>query len=258
MYRFPSLQGVVKSVVDPWRQLLLTLVFIIVIVYLFSVWAYFRLQDDFISFDYPEYKELCSSLFFCFINVFDKGIKNYGGVGLWLDYMSAPVPGTVDKERFIFDNIFVVIIWFIMLNIVQGIIYVTFANIREQDKKNEDDLNNKCFICGKEREIVERITEQTFAYHRLMEHNEWNYIHFIAYLTFKEPTEHSGIESHVNALIKSKKIDWIPQQQCLSFSEKEKKEENLVQLQINYAQEMLSKYQRVLKRIRKSLEGQNK
>ena len=240
MYRFPSLQGVVKSIIVPWRALLLTLVFIIVVVYLFSVWAYFRLHYTF--------EDLCDSLFICFITVFDKGIKNYGGVGLWLDYKHfLPKLDTVDIERFFFDNIYVVIIWYIMLNIVQGIIYVTFAIVRETDAINLNDYKNVCFICGKEKEIVERLTERPFNYHRIVEHNEWNYIFFIAYLKFKETTEHSGIESYVFALNIENKIDWIPQQQCISFQIKEKFEEDLVKQGIQNAQDIIQKLQRILK-----------
>ena len=244
MYRFPRLQGVVKSITVPWQGLLLTLVFILVVVYLFSVWAYFRLNY---SFGY-----LCDSLLKCFVTAFDKGIKNYGGVGLWLDYMqSAPKSGAVDIERFFFDNIYVVIIWFIMLNIVQGIIYITFDFVRKIDDKNRNDFENICFICGKEKIMVERLTERSFKFHRKFEHNEWNYIFFIAYLTFKVPTEHSGIESYVFSMIMDEKIEWIPQQQCISFQIKERYEDDLIQQEIDNAQKLIMKYKKKLKILKK-------
>lgn len=245
MYRFPMLQGVVKSVVVPWRALLLTMVFIIVIVYLFSVWGYFRLYDS--------YQTLCNSLLICFVNNFDKGLKNPGGVGMWLDYKTPQVETEIDIERFIFDNLFTIIIWFVMMNIVQGIIYMTFAVVRYEDDTNLNDFQNICFICGKQKEMVERLTERSFIYHRQLEHNEWNYIFFLAYLEFKEQTEHSGIESYVFELNKEMKIDWIPQEDCISFQVKDKQEENSLMESLNSANETLVKYQRILKNFRKSL-----
>lgn len=216
MYRFPSLQNVVKAIYIPWKSLVLTLVFILVIVYLFSVWAYVRLSEHFVG--------NCDSLLLCFATVFDKGFKNSGGIGMWLDLVYPPIPGEVHIERFFFDNLFTIILLWIMMNIIQGIIIVTFAVVREIDASNLADINNKCLICGKEKEEIERSSGKTFKYHREAVHNEWNYVFFLTYLEFKENTEHTGIESYVYQQNKNKCIDWVPLEQGIGFTENEEVE----------------------------------
>lgn len=48
----------------------------------------------------------------------------------------------------------------IMINIVSGIIIDTFGSIREEDKKFKEDVNNTCFICGNNRETLDKAFEQ--------------------------------------------------------------------------------------------------
>ena len=69
-----TLQEVVMSIILPGKQLLLTLCFILIIVYYFSIWAYLRLNDFYVSY--------CSSLLNCFRTTFDQGFKNSGGIGM--------------------------------------------------------------------------------------------------------------------------------------------------------------------------------
>ena len=74
----------------------------IIIVYLFSIWAYVFLEDSFIVY--------CDSLFMCFKTVFDQGIKNSGGIGQFLDYLAPPPADTIDYQRFFYDNLHEIII----------------------------------------------------------------------------------------------------------------------------------------------------
>lgn len=213
LYRDPSLQSVVMSVVLPWRSLVLTLVLIIIIVYLFSIWAYVQFYKDFYL--------ACDSLLMCFRTTFDQGFKNSGGIGMWLDYMPWYSGEVTPKEliipRFFYDDLFMIIIVIIMLNIVLGLIIDTFAVLRENDEVSIKDREKKCFICGKEKEEIERLTRQPFRVHTLTEHNEWTYLFFIAYLEFKEKTEHNGTDSYIKQLVDARDVEWIPQQRGLSF-----------------------------------------
>lgn len=38
----------------------------------------------------------------------------------------------------------------------------------------------------------------------------WNYLFYIAYLDYKDPTEYTGIESFVNEKIKNYDFTWFP------------------------------------------------
>lgn len=44
----------------------------------------------------------------------------------------------------------------IFMNIIFGIIIDTFAELRDQNKTKENDINNVCFICSFDRHKVER------------------------------------------------------------------------------------------------------
>lgn len=43
-----------------------------------------------------------------------------------------------------------------------------------------------------------------------MNHYMWNYVHFFAYLKWKEKTEYSGIESYVDQKLKEEDLCWVP------------------------------------------------
>lgn len=49
-----------------------------------------------------------------------------------------------------------------------------------------------------------------FDEHRHYKHNMWNYLYFLAYITDKEETEYSGIESYVAENYREGNVDWFP------------------------------------------------
>jgi len=53
-----------------------------------------------------------------------------------------------DPFKFFFDMIFTVFFGLLFTNIVQGIMIDTFAALRDQRVKIEEDIKNKCFICA--------------------------------------------------------------------------------------------------------------
>lgn len=217
IYRFPSLQNVIMSIVLPRKSLILTFILILILIYLFSIWA-------FLGF-YNFYDGNCNSMIMCIKTTFDQGIKNGGGIGQYLDESGGPIANSEIFIRFLFDDLFNIIVMIIMMNIIQGIIIDTFAVLREETERNTADRETKCFICGKEKDFIERCTNRPFRYHTVYEHNEWNYIFFIAYLRNKESTEHTGIESSIFDLIKEKDISWIPQQEGLTLKDIESTDE---------------------------------
>lgn len=229
LYRYPSLQNVIKSIVLPRKSLLLTFILILILIYLFSIWG-------FLGF-YNFYDGQCNNMIMCIKTTFDQGIKNGGGIGQFLDEnernrvgnrVGNPVGNWDIVMRFIFDNLFNIVIMIIMMNIIQGIIIDTFAVLREESERNTADRETKCFICGKDKEYIERCTNRPFMFHCAYEHNEWNYIYFVAYLKNKEGTEHTGTESSIHELVVGKDISWIPQQQGLTLKDLDETEELLI------------------------------
>jgi inositol 1,4,5-triphosphate receptor type 1/inositol 1,4,5-triphosphate receptor type 3 len=73
--------------------------------------------------------------------------------------MMSPTFGTSLSHiiiRFIFDNTFNMLLLIIMLNIVAGIIIDTFGSLREELDIYTKDLENLCFICGFDKETIEK------------------------------------------------------------------------------------------------------
>jgi hypothetical protein len=104
----------------------------------------------------------------------------------------------------------------VLMGVVQGIIIDTFARLREEQEYCKKDMKNKCFICGHERDFIEKNTVKGFIHHIENDHNIWNYILFICYLLSKESTEYSGIESYVREQYDKDDLAWIPNKVALS------------------------------------------
>lgn len=211
LYRYPSLQNVIKSITIPREPLLLTFIFLLIIVYFFGIVGYVYLYNDFEA-------GQCETLFNCFCQVFDKGFKSDGGIG---GYLQDWTPGKISVGRLFYDNAYNILIIIIMMNIVQGLTVDTFALLRRTHDKNKKDRENKCFICGLEKETIERATSRSFKWHIENDHNEWKYVHFVGYLEDKEETEYTGIESYVKDKVKKKDVSWFPQQEALSIQSQE-------------------------------------
>ena len=211
--RYPSLQNVIKSIVKPKKQLLLTFLLTLIFVYLFGIIGYLFLEDFF--------GNDCDSLFKCTITIWDQGFKNDGGIGGYLGDWG----NSTDWLRLTYDNLFNIVILIIMMSIVAGNIIDTFAVLREELEANTKDRETKCYICGLNRDYIERKTSRSFRFHTLKEHNEWNYILFIAYLLNKDETEYSGVESYIREKYDEHDVSWFPQHNALSIQDQDKSQE---------------------------------
>lgn len=78
----------------------------------------------------------------------------------------------------------------------------------------EIDASNTCFICGIDRKDFEK-QEKKLQTHKNTEHDVWNYIYFMIYLTNLKSIDMSGVESYVDDRVKSKSAEWIPQHSTL-------------------------------------------
>ena len=240
VYQYPSLQNVIKSVTLQRKALFLTYILTLVLIYLFGVWGY----SDFWEFFYED----CESLLMCVMTVLEKGYKHDGGIGGYMkDAEVYNIP------RVFFDNMYNIILAIVMTNIFQGIIIDTFAMLREQQEKDKNDMQNNCFICGMNKETIERSTNRSLKFHTLFEHNEWNYLFFICYLRNKETTEYTGIESHVYEKITKKEINWFPQRRALSVTNNEEDEEKHLLETVTQIQAQVGSLKKEVSEIKRSL-----
>ena len=209
IFRFPSLLNVVKSIYYSRKALILTFLFNVVIIYYFTLWGYSRLN--------AEYDGQCPDLKVCMAKTYDQGLKL--GMGYVFKKMNA---GTYNVERFFFENLYYIVIFTCLMNFIKGIIYDAFFVLRDESDRNAEDKEHLCFICGLDRELIEKNSRMSFKHHVENDHNEWNYAFYMMYVTKKEKTELSSIESYVRRHLETNNILWFPQKEGISImAEKE-------------------------------------
>ena len=204
--RYPALWHVVEAVMHRWQRTVLTYTFILTCLYYFGILAYV-----FFYMYFPD--ETQKSLLVTAISVFDTGFKSNGGIGGGLDDWG---PGL--NIRLLYDDGCNLLVFVVLLNIWLGMIKDTFTGLREDHEKNERDRHNICFICGLDKETVERGTKRPFLVHRTQDHSEWSYLLFLGYLKNKDATQFTGIESFVWEQYLKKDIQWFPVRQTLGIS----------------------------------------
>jgi len=57
----------------------------------------------------------------------------------------------------------------------------------------------------------------------------WNYVHFIAHLKMKDPTEYTGIESYISDKIKDGDVSWFPSHKAIVLEDIDNEEEKQIE-----------------------------
>ena len=94
---------------------------------------------------------------------------------------------------------------------ISGLIVDTFQSLRKQEEELDKDSKNICFVCGLERETIEKyyVGKDGF-YKHLEDHNLASYFFYIFYLKEKDSSELTGIESYIKEMIDKENIFWLP------------------------------------------------
>lgn len=204
LLRFSALQHVVQAVIRPWRRTLLVYIMMLVLIYYFGIVAYAYLDSYFSSYS--------DTLLMATITVYDAGFKNNGFIGGFLDDWPST---SMDWARLFFDDLGNILILLVLLNVWAGLTKDSFTAIREQHEIDRNDRNCICFICGLDKEQLERATKHPFETHRQLAHNEWSYMLFLGYLAAKDSTEFTGVESYVWDQYRKKDLQWLPRLEAL-------------------------------------------
>ena len=228
------LKNIARSVWRPRTSIALTLILFVIVLYTYAALGFVYFKDQYTQ-AMPN-KVPCLNIFECWVLTFDKGFKFDGGIGNYLanhnenaSTFQGYIP--VDIWRFFFENSLLIFGFIIILNIVTGIIIDTFGSLREEYNAYILDTFTYCFICGHDREALEKEFEggeevDGFDYHVKKEHFQWNYLFYIGYLHDKKDTEFTGLESHVDGLINDEKISWFPNHRAMIVKEDEGLEAN--------------------------------
>jgi hypothetical protein len=192
-------QYLLKAVQHPFRQLVATLIILVVAIHIFSG-MYFELFSYDMEHNHVEpIYDLWSSLRLALTY----GLRGEYGVDHEF-YV------TIQKRMWL-DLAFYFVILATLRHIFFAIIVETFGQLRELKNERDEKLHNSCFICGVERHDFEKAGfNQTFYTHRFIDHHIQNYIHFIFAVLEQPPHQDLGIESYVRECMKKKDVTWVP------------------------------------------------
>lgn len=126
--------------------------------------------------------------------------------------------------RVIFDVTFFAFINVIFINIIFGIIIDTFAELRDQKSEVAEDMKNICFVCGLDRYVFDKNADG-FDNHIERDHQVWNYLFYIYFLSKKSSTDYNGIETEVTEKIERSDISWFPMMKAISIGDSKKQDE---------------------------------
>ena len=84
-------------------------------------------------------------------------------------------------------------------------------------------MKNVCFICGLNRQTLDRDTEEGFETHVQEDHEVWNYVFFLIHLQIKDKNDMNGVESYIREKFEMQETSWFPMHRCLRIIKQSRK-----------------------------------
>ena len=199
--RNDMLINILKSISLNFKQILLTLLLGIFIIFIYSTIYMIAFSNQF------QNNWDCDTLSVCFFTILDSGTRAGGGIGdllsVYTDFSS------VVDFRLFSDMSFFALVTFVLLNIIFGIIIDTFAELREKRTKLMKDLHDNCFICGNNRFLFE-IKRISWNIHIHLHHSLHSYLAFLVYIRQKNEIECNGAEIYTKEKILNNDVAFFP------------------------------------------------
>lgn len=195
-----EVQNVLKAVTQNKKQLALSGLLGVIIMYVFSVFAFLY----FASF-YENGENLnCSTVLECLLTTINMGLR--GGLS---DAMGNPETKDVYWMRYTFDILFHLIIIILLMSVLFGIIIDTFGKLRDERTDLYDKINNSCYVCDQTRNRIE-LGGKGWSYHFQVEHSPFAYLAYLVRLKDIPEQERNGIESYVYKLFTESDSSFFP------------------------------------------------
>lgn len=140
------IRRVFNAVVKNILEMALIFIFAILIIYMYSVITLIYYSDDFRTDETREF-DVCQTLWGCFFNVLNLGLRMGGGIASSMTQIYSTHFRWGPKV--IFDITFFIFINVIALNMVFGIIIDTFSSIREKESHKSKYLPNRRIVFSK-------------------------------------------------------------------------------------------------------------
>lgn len=110
--------------------------------------------------------------------------------------------------RFFFDLLYTIFMDTLFGNIVGGILIDTFAELRDKRQDIDQDKKGRCFICGIQRETLEKKNEDLKTHYKSQYHKLWDYVFYLYHLKNQETK--TGLESIIEEKVNKDEVSWIP------------------------------------------------
>lgn len=213
------MKNIIGSFYKNAKELATTVIFGIVIIFIYSQWGYFFLRETLVL---EGQENICTSIWHCFLSLMNYGMRAGGGIGDVVRRESYMGPTYLFTARWLYDVSFFILISIVMMNMIFGIVIDTFSSQREAKQSNFIDQTSKCFICDIEKGLLDRIGGG-FEDHVRHQHNMWNYIFYLKYIKLKGVIDLSEIESYIYHCYKNKIYSWVPHNRatCMPVNEDE-------------------------------------
>ncbi len=215
----PILQYVFRAIIDPIAQLAYTFIFFFILIYFYSLIIFYYFQEIM-----PE--NSCDSPLICMVFIYSNTFTSGGNLGNFIDEGGNGENENVngDMVRYALDISYTIIMVGLTWQMVSGLIVDTFESLRSTREDKEDDMKSICFICGLDKEKIEKYYpgKEGFEKH-LKDHSVANYFFYTFYLEDKESSEYSGLESYIKEQIDNESISWFPNGRSLKIEEWESK-----------------------------------
>ena len=171
-------------------------------------------------------KNSCDSPIICMVFIYSNTFTSGGNLGNFIDEGGNREHENVngDMKRYALDISYTIIMVGLTWQMVSGLIVDTFESLRGSREDKEDDMKTICFICGLDKEKIEKYYpgKEGFEKH-LKDHSVANYFFYTFYLEDKESSEYSGLESYIKDQIDNESISWFPNGRSLKIEEWESK-----------------------------------
>ena len=127
---------------------------LMIVVYIYTSVTFFYIQANMYDFSINGYdsdivgENNCMTMIQCYVTMLDKGLRADGGIG----DETEPIHFNNNNEKYLVklmhDASFHILVKVILLNVLFGIIIDSFAELRDQKSKRDNDMVNVCFICN--------------------------------------------------------------------------------------------------------------
>jgi hypothetical protein len=203
-------RDVLNAVLIPRKQLLYTMLISLFAIYIYAFFAFQFFRDDMQDLFEGTGQFLdCATLWGCLKSTARYGLASGGGIGDMMNHSLG--------SRYLFDLTFFLVILIVALNLVSGIIIMTFSSLREEKAEIMADTVGICFICGIEKQVFDRASAlgDGFKLHITYDQNMWNYLYFIIHLWEQDKDDDDGLEQFVRRAIDDEDVSWFPMNKAM-------------------------------------------